>query len=139
MLCAGGPDEKGDIASCLGETCSEVAADGAGTNDKDLHSILMLAFALWVRRASCWSRSGGGWSGLSRRGGIDAGAHQEKEIDEQDCDEDEAADEDVGPEAHDRFVARKVWRRDMFVLVVAFVVVFGHADKLTSQTRGRAH
>jgi hypothetical protein len=37
LLCAGGPYEKGDIASCLGETRSEVAADCAGTNDEDLH------------------------------------------------------------------------------------------------------
>jgi hypothetical protein len=98
----------------------------------------MLLAASWVRRASCWSRRGGGWSGLWRSGGIDAGAHQEKEIDEQDCDEDEAADEDVRPEAHDGFVAGKVWRRDVFVLVIAFVVMFGHADKLTSQMRGHA-
>jgi hypothetical protein len=29
----------------------------------------------------------------------------------------------------------KVWGRDVFVLVVAFVVMFGHADKLTWQMR----
>ena len=37
---AGGPDEKGDIASCLRETRSEVAADGAGTDDENLHAAL---------------------------------------------------------------------------------------------------
>jgi hypothetical protein len=39
MLCAGGSDEKGDIASCLCETRSKVAADGTGTNDKNLHTV----------------------------------------------------------------------------------------------------
>jgi hypothetical protein len=57
------------------------------------------------------------------------GAHQEKEIDEQNRDEDEAADEDVGPETHHGFVAGKIGRWDVFVLAVAFVMVFGHADK----------
>jgi hypothetical protein len=32
-------------------------------------------------------------------------------------------------------VAGKIGRRDVFVLVVAFVCVFGHAHKLTSQIR----
>ena len=64
-----------------------------------------------------------------------SGAHEKKQIDEKDCDEDEAADEDVGPESHHGFVPGKVGRRDVFVLVVAFVVVFVHADKLTSQMR----
>jgi hypothetical protein len=39
LLCAGGPDEKGDIASGLLETRSKVAADGASTNDKNLHRV----------------------------------------------------------------------------------------------------
>jgi hypothetical protein len=39
-LRAGGPNQKGDIASCLCEPCSKVAADSAGTNDKNLHRIL---------------------------------------------------------------------------------------------------
>jgi hypothetical protein len=37
MLCAGGSDEKGDITSRLRETRSKVAADGPGTNYKNLH------------------------------------------------------------------------------------------------------
>jgi hypothetical protein len=82
---------------------------------------------IWLRRG-CWSRFG-------RRRGVDAGANQKKEIDEQDCDEDETADEDVGSEAHHGFVAGKVRGWDVFVLVVAFVVMFGHAHKLTLQIR----
>jgi hypothetical protein len=51
MLCAGGSDEKGDIASGLCETCSKVTADGAGTNDKNLHNFWMLGTEPWVRAA----------------------------------------------------------------------------------------
>ena len=80
---------------------------------------------------SCWLGCGGCWSRLWRGRGIDAGAHQKKEIDQQDCDEDEAADEDVGFEAHHGFVAGKIRRWNVFVLVVALVLVFGHAHKLT--------
>jgi hypothetical protein len=39
----------------------------------------------------------------------------------------------VWPEAHHGFVTGKIGRREVFVLVVAFVVMLGHADKLTSQ------
>jgi hypothetical protein len=39
LLRAGGSDEKGDVASCLCEACSKVAADSAGTNDKNLHRV----------------------------------------------------------------------------------------------------
>jgi hypothetical protein len=41
----------------------------------------------------------------------------------------------VRPEAHHGFVAGKIGGWDVFVLVVAFVCVFGHAHKLTSQIR----
>jgi hypothetical protein len=41
----------------------------------------------------------------------------------------------VGTEAHHSFVAGKIRRRDVFVLVIAFVLVFGHAHKLTLQMR----
>jgi hypothetical protein len=82
-----------------------------------------------------WLRSGGGGRRFWRTRGIDTGAHQKKEIDEQNCDEDEATDEDVRPEAHHGSVAGKIRRWDVFVLVVAFVAVFGHAHKLTSQIR----
>jgi hypothetical protein len=67
--------------------------------------------------------------------GVDTGTHQEKQIHEKDDDQDEAADEDVWSEAHHGFVAGKVRRWDVFVLVVAFVFVFGHAHKLTSRMR----
>ena len=63
---------------------------------------------------------------------VNAGAHQEKQIDEKDCDKDEAADEDVRSESHHGFVLWEVGGRNVFVLVVAFVMVFGHAHKLTS-------
>jgi hypothetical protein len=79
--------------------------------------------------------SGGGWRGLWRGRRIDTRAYQKKEIDKQDGYEDEATDEDVRPEAHHGFVAWKIRRWDVFVLVVAFVAVFGHAHKLTSQIR----
>jgi hypothetical protein len=75
------------------------------------------------------------WGGLRRRWGVDAGADQKQEIDEQDCDEDETADEDVGTEAHYGLVAGKIRGRDVLVLVVAFVMMFWHGDKLTLQTR----
>jgi hypothetical protein len=68
--------------------------------------------------------------------GIDPRAHQKKEIDKKDGDEDEASDKDMRFEAHHGFVARQVRGWDMFVLVVTFVGVFGHAHKLTSQIRG---
>jgi len=84
---------------------------------------------------SCWLRSGGGWRRFWRSRGIDTRAYKKKEIDEQDCDEDEATDEDVRPEAHHGSVAGKIRRWDVFVLVVAFVAVFRHAHKLTSQIR----
>jgi hypothetical protein len=52
MLRAGGPDEKGDIAPCLRETGSEVAANGPGTNDEDLHTVLDApSFAVGAVRA----------------------------------------------------------------------------------------
>ena len=70
----------------------------------------------------------------SRR--IDAGTHKEKQIDEKDGDEDEAADEDVGAKSHDRFVFGEIGRRDVVLLVIAFVMVFGHADKLTWARQG---
>src|SRR2546429_4396193 len=88
-------------------------------------------------RVSCWLRGGGCWSRLWRSWGINSGAHQQKQIDEQDRDEDQAADEDVGPEAHHGFVLGKVRGWDVFVRVVAFVV-FGHAHKLTLPMRGCA-
>ena len=79
---------------------------------------------------------------LWRSRGIDAGAHQKQKIEKQDDDQDEAADEDVGPEAHHGFVAGKIRGRDVIVLMAvialmaAFVLVFGHAHKLTSPMRG---
>jgi hypothetical protein len=81
-------------------------------------------------------RDGGCWGRLWRSRGIDAGTNQKKEIDKQDRDEDEAADEDVGSEAHNGFVAGKIRGWDVFVLVAAFVGVFGHGHKLTLQMRG---
>jgi hypothetical protein len=63
-----------------------------------------------------------------RGGRVDAGAHQQKKIDEENGDENEAADEDVRAESHDGFMPGKVRRWDVAVLVVAFVIVFGHAD-----------
>jgi hypothetical protein len=107
----------------------------------------MLGLEPWVRvraallpprRVSCWLGGGGCWSRLWLSRGIDARPHQKKEIDKKDRDENEAANEDVGLEAHHGFAAEKIRRRDVFVLVVALVVVFGHADKLTSQMRGFA-
>jgi hypothetical protein len=85
---------------------------------------------LWLGGGRCWSRL--------RRWGVYAGAHQQKQVDEKDGDEDEAADEDVWPEAEHGFVAGKIGGRDVFVLVVAFVVVFVHADQLTLRIRSRA-
>jgi hypothetical protein len=82
---------------------------------------------------SCWLRSRGGRRRFWRTRGIDTRAYQKKEIDEQDGYEDKATDEDVRPEAHHGSVAGKIRRWDVFVLVVAFVAVFGHAHKLTSQ------
>ena len=79
----------------------------------------------WVWRAA---RCG---SGVLRGGRVDARAHQQQKIDDENGDEDEAADEDVRAESHDGFVPGKIRRGDVAVLVVAFVVVFGHADKLT--------
>jgi hypothetical protein len=46
------------------------------------------------------------------------GAHEEEQVEEEDCDEDEAADEDVRTESHVGFVLGKVWRRDVSVLVI---------------------
>jgi hypothetical protein len=89
------------------------------------------AAVIGLRGAGCWGRRCRSWR-------IDAGTHQEKKVHDKDDDEDEASDEDVGPEAHHGFVAGKVRRWDVFVLVVAFVVVFGHAHKLTLQMRGFA-
>jgi hypothetical protein len=80
--------------------------------------------------ARCWRR-------LWRSWGIDAGTYQEKQVHEKDDDEDEATDEDVGPESHHGFVPGKVGRRDM-VMLVAFVAMFGHAHKLTLQSGLRA-
>jgi hypothetical protein len=80
----------------------------------------------------CWRRGRAGcWSRLWRSWGIDTGAHEEKQIDEQDGDEDEAADEDVGTESEHCFMARKVGGRDVVVLVIAFVIMFVHAHQLT--------
>jgi hypothetical protein len=103
----------------------------------------MLGRAEWVQEGSvlrcrrvsvCWSRGRSGcWSGLWRGRRIDAGAHEEKQIDEQDRDEHETADEDVGAESEHGFMFGKVRRWDVFVLVVAFVMMFWHADKLTSR------
>src|SRR3979490_1585048 len=67
LLYAGGSDEKGDIASGLCETRSKVAADGAGTNDKNLHRILdaralaLGAGAVGVLAAACASLVKGWW------------------------------------------------------------------------------
>ncbi len=73
------------------------------------------------------SVGGCGWVARSRLGlRPDAGAHQKKQIDEEDGDQDEAADEDVRPESEYGFVAGKVGRGDVVVLVFVFV----HADKL---------
>jgi hypothetical protein len=74
-----------------------------------------------------------GWSRILRGRGIDAWTHQKKQIHKKDDDEDEAADEDVRPEPHHGLVSGKIGRRDVFVLVVAFVVMFVHAHKLTLQ------
>ncbi len=63
----------------------------------------------------------------SRR--VDSRAHKQKQIDEEDGDEDEAADEDVRSKPHDCFMFGEVKRRDVSVLMVAFV----HADKLTPE------
>lgn len=79
--------------------------------------------------------SAGCWSGFCRSGRVDAGTDQKKEIDKQNCDENEAADEDVGPETHHGLVAGKVGRWDVVVLVVAFVVMFGHAQQHTLQVQ----
>jgi hypothetical protein len=68
---------------------------------------------------------------------VDAGADQQEQIDKKDGDEHEAADEDVGTESEDGFVFGKVRGWDVFVLVVAFVVVFGHADQLTLQNAAK--
>src|SRR5580704_5882324 len=94
--------------------------------------------------AGCLCESSGGvrcvvrgWSRLRGRR-VDARAHEEKQIDEKNGDEDEAADPDVGPESHDGFVLGKIRGWDVFVLVVAFMVMFGHAHKLTLQMRVRA-
>ena len=59
----------------------------------------------------------------------DRGAHEQEEIEEEDCNEDEAADEDVRSKPHDCFMFGEVKRRDVSVLMVAFV----HADKLTPE------
>jgi hypothetical protein len=72
------------------------------------------------------------WSRL-RRWGVDAGAHQQKQVNEKDGNENEAADEDVWFKSEHGFVTGKVRGRDVFVSVIAFVVVFVHADQLTSQ------
>jgi hypothetical protein len=65
-------------------------------------------------------------SGLWLGWNIDAATNQQKQIDDEDCDQDEAADEDVGPESEHSFVLRKIGWRD----VAVFVVLFVHADKL---------
>ena len=72
---------------------------------------------------------GAGVDGVRR---VDARAYQQKQIHDEDRDENKAADEDVGTESHDGFVFWEDRGRDVFVLVVAFVMMFGHADKLTS-------
>jgi hypothetical protein len=78
----------------------------------------------------CSARRG---SRLWRSRGVDAGAHQKKKIDEKNGDEDKAADEDVRAEAEHSLMLGKVGRRDVVVLVVALVMMFRHADKLTLQ------
>ena len=65
--------------------------------------------------------SGGLWLGCE-----ESAALEEEEIDDDDGDEDETADEDVGPEAEDGFVLWEVGWRD----VVGFVIAFVHADQL---------
>jgi hypothetical protein len=82
--------------------------------------------------AGSWSRVWWGW-------GIDARAYQQKQIDEQDGDENEATDEDVRPESEHCLVLGKVRRWDVLVLMVAFVVMFVHADKLSWKLSAVAH
>jgi hypothetical protein len=72
------------------------------------------------------------WDGPGRSRGKDARAHEEEQVDQKYGDEDEAADEDVRPESHNGFMFWEIGRRNVVVLVVAFVVVFVHADKVTS-------
>lgn len=60
-------------------------------------------------------------------GGIGA-ANQQKQIDDEDRDQDQAADEDMGLEAENGLVLGKIRRRDVVWFVVA--LVFVHADKL---------
>jgi hypothetical protein len=79
-----------------------------------------------------------GWSILLGSRRIDSGTHKQKQIDDEDRDENEAADEDVGAKSHDRFVFGEIGGWDVVVLVVAFVMVFGHADKLTWTRLGLA-
>src|SRR5271170_979569 len=67
---------------------------------------------------------------------VNAWANQQKQIDEKDGYEDKAADKDVRPESHHSFVFGKVRGRDVFVLVVAFVIVFGHAHSLLRRCSG---
>jgi len=58
----------------------------------------------------------------------DRGAHEQKEIEEEDCNEDETADEDVRTESHVGLVLGKVRGRDVTVLVIALVIM--HAYQL---------
>jgi hypothetical protein len=82
----------------------------------------------------CWSR-GGCWSRLWQSWRVDAGAHQEKQIDEKDGDKDKTTDEDVGAETEDGSMFGKVGGRDVVVLVAAFVMMFGHAHQLICKMR----
>jgi hypothetical protein len=56
----------------------------------------------------------------------DRRTHDQKKIENEDCDQDKAADEDVRPKSHVRFMTGKVRRRDVSVLGVVFV----HAHQL---------
>src|SRR5262249_25072526 len=111
---------------------------GAGTNDKYFHRVLdargLTVGARWTGASVGYGVELDVGAGFVGAGELDAGADEKKEIDKKNCDEDEAADEDVGFEAHHGLVAGKVRRRNVFVLVVAFVMMFGHAHKLTLQT-----
>ena len=55
-------------------------------------------------------------------------AHEKEEIEEENCDEHEAADEDVRAKSHVGFVLGKIWRRNVSVFVIV------HAYQLRRKT-----
>jgi hypothetical protein len=64
----------------------------------------------------------------------DRRAYEQEEIEKEDCDENEAADEDVWTESHVGLVLGKVRGWDVSVLVVALVLVIMHAYQLRRKT-----